>query len=242
MEMFSSSAALEKNLWLICSRMPTPSPVRPSASLPARCSRCSTMVSASLTVWWLLRPWMSTTAPMPQASCSNRGSYRPAGAVRSFQRSIPIPSYLSQVCKKTKSAPGRRSGLPGTPLFPCSLLYRVCNSFQVTNATNRIPVQAPDSVDFHRKRGALHPAGPVVGQHPGRRVVHIAAGPSAVGHPEGGDGAGLVVIVLFKQLPVQQALFGKGHAVGRVVGPPHLELLLGVKALGVLFDVVHHAV
>ena len=104
MEMFSSSAALEKNLWLICSRMPTPSPVRPSASLPARCSRCSTMVSASLTVWWLLRPWMSTTAPMPQASCSNRGSYRPAGAVRSFQRSIPIPSYLSQVCKKQKAS------------------------------------------------------------------------------------------------------------------------------------------
>ena len=106
MEMFSSSATLEKNLWLICSRMPTPSPVLPSASLPARCSRCSTMVSASLTVWWLLRPWISTTAPMPQASCSNLGSYRPAGAVRSlFQRSIPIPSYLYHRCAKRQKAP-----------------------------------------------------------------------------------------------------------------------------------------
>ena len=30
-------------MWLICSRMPTPSPVLPSASLPARCSSRSTM-------------------------------------------------------------------------------------------------------------------------------------------------------------------------------------------------------
>ena len=33
----------------------------------------STMDSASLTVWWLLRPLMSTTAPMPQASVLELG-------------------------------------------------------------------------------------------------------------------------------------------------------------------------
>ena len=50
-----SSAATfwRKNLSLICVRMPTPSPVLPSASLPARCSRCSTICSASSMVWWL---------------------------------------------------------------------------------------------------------------------------------------------------------------------------------------------
>ena len=40
----------------------------------------------------------------------------------------------------------------------------------------------------------------------------------------------------------RQALLGKGHAVCRVVCPAHLELLVGVQALGVLLDVVHHAV
>ena len=90
-EMFISSATLEKNLWLICNMMPTPSPVLPSASLPARCSRRSTMESASLTVWWLLRPLISTTAPMPQASCSNWGSYRPRGVAFSVNFSIAFP-------------------------------------------------------------------------------------------------------------------------------------------------------
>lgn len=37
---------------------------------------------------WVLRPLISTTAPMPQLSCSNRGSYSPAGALRSVKFSI----------------------------------------------------------------------------------------------------------------------------------------------------------
>ncbi len=69
----ASSAALAKKRWESCTRMPTPSPVSPSASLPARCSSFSTIFSASSTVRWLGRPCMSTTAPMPQASCSNSG-------------------------------------------------------------------------------------------------------------------------------------------------------------------------
>ena len=84
----SSAAAFWKNVSLICVRMPTPSPVLPSASLPARCSRCSTICSASSMVLWLLRPLISTTAPMPQLSCSKRGSYNPAGALRSVKFSI----------------------------------------------------------------------------------------------------------------------------------------------------------
>jgi hypothetical protein len=101
--MFSSSATLEKNLWLICSRMPTPSPVLPSASLPARCSSRSTMDSASSTVWWLLRPLMSTTAPMPQASCSNCGSYRPRVVFCSVKFSIVFPILFT--CLPGATAP-----------------------------------------------------------------------------------------------------------------------------------------
>src|SRR5699024_7304565 len=163
------------------------------------------MVSASLTVWWLLRPWISTTAPMPQASCSNLGSYRPAGAVRSFQRSIPIPSYLYHRCAKNKKRPwqaqrpARHAIVPLRFIIPCMQFF----SSDRRNKSNTHPGRRFWS--FSPEMLVLHPAGPVVCQHAGRRVVHVAAGPGAVGHPEGGDGAGLVVVVLFKQLAVEQA-------------------------------------
>ena len=73
----SGFTAFEKNLCDTCSRIPTPSPVFPSASLPARCFRFSTIFNACSTVPWLLRPLTSTTAPIPQLSCSNAGSYIP---------------------------------------------------------------------------------------------------------------------------------------------------------------------
>ena len=63
------------NLWGTWSSRPTPSPVSPAASFPARCSSFSTIFSAPSTVSWDFRPLMSTTAPMPQASCSKRGLY-----------------------------------------------------------------------------------------------------------------------------------------------------------------------
>lgn len=65
----TSLAAATKKGWQICRRIPTPSPVWPEASFPARCSRCSTISRASSTVWREGRPHRSTTAPMPQASC-----------------------------------------------------------------------------------------------------------------------------------------------------------------------------
>lgn len=150
--MFSSSATLEKNLWLICSRMPTPSPVLPSASLPARCSSRSTMDSASSTVWWLLRPLMSTTAPMPQASCSNCGSYRPRVVFCSVKFSIvfPIlftclltgglrhPPQLFIPCKKKKAPRKGIECLCGTPLFRYLILYRFLKNLQVTAAPNML--------------------------------------------------------------------------------------------------------
>ena len=59
------------NLWGICVRIPTPSPVSPSASFPARCSRFSTILSAFSTMARLFLPLIFTQAPIPQLSCSN---------------------------------------------------------------------------------------------------------------------------------------------------------------------------
>jgi len=56
--------AFLKNLWEIWRRIPTPSPVLPSASLPARCSRCSTIFNAFATVSWVFLPLILTTAPV----------------------------------------------------------------------------------------------------------------------------------------------------------------------------------
>ena len=72
----SSFVTLLKKRWEIWSKIPTPSPVFPSASFPARCSNVSTMVSACSTVAWVLIPLIFTTAPIPQLSCSNSGLYK----------------------------------------------------------------------------------------------------------------------------------------------------------------------
>ena len=75
----SFSATLLKNLWEICKRIPTPSPVFPSPSFPARCSRLATISNAFFTVLCVFFPLILTIAPIPQLSCSNRGSYKPIG-------------------------------------------------------------------------------------------------------------------------------------------------------------------
>ena len=64
--------------------------VLPSASLPARCSRFSTMVSASATTWWLLRPRRSATAPMPAVVVLPRGAVQGAGCFHGM-----FPSLLA---------------------------------------------------------------------------------------------------------------------------------------------------
>ena len=50
------------------------------------------------------------------------------------------------------------------------------------------------------------------------------------------------MVVLLENFAVKQAFLGERHAVGRIVCPAQLELLVSVKALGILFDIVHHAV
>ena len=84
--------ALEKNLCDICNKIPTPSPVLPSASLPALCSRFSTIFNAFSTVAWDFSPLMFTTAPIPQLSCSKEERYSPSSPMtRSLLCVIRLP-------------------------------------------------------------------------------------------------------------------------------------------------------
>ena len=70
-------ARLAKNSCGICIKMPAPSPVDSSALDAPRCIRFSSTCLPYSTMAWSGLPEMLTTAPMPHASCSNCGSYKP---------------------------------------------------------------------------------------------------------------------------------------------------------------------
>ena len=98
-------------------------------------------------------------------------------------------------------------------------------------------------VSYHIRCGKLNRLLPVcglfaavavVGEDPGGGIIHVAALPGAVGHPEIPDHPGLAGIVLLEDLPVQQALLGEGRAVV-VLLPQGLELGVRVFLLGVGF-------
>ena len=74
-----AGATLRRNVSGIWTRMPAPSPVLTSQPHAPRCARFISTCSAWLTMACDLRPFMSTTKPTPQASCSCCGSYKPGG-------------------------------------------------------------------------------------------------------------------------------------------------------------------
>ena len=57
---------------------------------------------------------------------------------------------------------------------------------------------------YGNKKESLLTALAVVGQYPGGRVIHVAAGPGPVGHPEVLDHPGLTGIMLLEDLPIEQ--------------------------------------
>ena len=54
------------------------------------------------------------------------------------------------------------------------------------------------------KQSSSLPTRPIVGQHSGRRIVHVTALPLPVGHPEIRHHFSLAGIILLEDLPVQQ--------------------------------------
>src|SRR5690349_15538404 len=71
----------KKNSCGNCIMIPAPSPELFSQPQAPRCSIFSNTVNASAICWCDLLPLMLATKPIPQASCSYLGSYRPfAGA------------------------------------------------------------------------------------------------------------------------------------------------------------------
>src|SRR3954463_4270399 len=57
--------------------MPAPSPVLFSQPQAPLCSIFSRTVNASEIILWLLLPFILATKPIPHASCSKDGSYKP---------------------------------------------------------------------------------------------------------------------------------------------------------------------
>ena len=73
----------------------------------------------------------------------------------------------------------------------------------------------------------LFPAVSVIGEHSCGGILHIAALPGLVGHPEVCNHFRLAGVVALEELPVQQALFGKG--LGEAVEfPAVFEFRIGV--------------
>jgi hypothetical protein len=66
-----------RNWWGIWMEIPAPSPVLGSAPLPPRCSILLSMYNAPLMVSCVGSLVRSTTAPIPQESCSNSCRYNP---------------------------------------------------------------------------------------------------------------------------------------------------------------------
>ena len=84
-----------------CVRMPAPSPVSGSAPVPPRCARFSSTLSASTTIRCERAPLMFTSMPMPQASCSNCGEYKPCCRgypVEAFKPSSPCFAARRRFC------------------------------------------------------------------------------------------------------------------------------------------------
>lgn len=99
MEVPSGFVTFLKNLWGIWVRIPTPSPVFPSASFPALCSRFSTILRAFSTLSRLFTPLMLTQAPIPQLSCSNSGLYKGAPGCVLFTSNMAFsPSLIIKLC------------------------------------------------------------------------------------------------------------------------------------------------
>src|SRR5262249_55972277 len=71
------SQACCRNACGTCSKIPAPSPVLSSQPQAPRWSRFCNTVRACCTISCDFSPLMFTTKPIPQASCSKRGSSRP---------------------------------------------------------------------------------------------------------------------------------------------------------------------
>ena len=98
----SSLAMSTRNPCGICISKPAPSPVLVSHPRAPRWSRLHKTESACSTIWWDLRPLIWATKPMPQASCSLRGSYKPCLC------GYPAIYFLSELGRE--HAAGKRSG------------------------------------------------------------------------------------------------------------------------------------
>src|SRR5690349_22064060 len=74
--------------------IPAPSPVLFSQPHAPRCSIFSRMVNASEMIWWDLLLLILATKPIPQASRSKAGSYRPVLAITEISLKARGPGLM----------------------------------------------------------------------------------------------------------------------------------------------------
>ncbi len=90
-------------------RSPAPSPVFDSLPVAPRWARLSRMVSACSTIAWEGTPLIFTTKPVPQASCSYAGSYRPCfGGSPAWKGSLSFGMMFFSFGNQIQIITGRR--------------------------------------------------------------------------------------------------------------------------------------
>ena len=116
-----SAHTREKKRCEICVRMPTPSPVSPLASFPARCSRCSTIFSASRHHLMAFDAFDIHNGSDAAVVVLQLGAVKGLRVIRAH-RSILL--LCVQMKKGVKATPRRENGRNAlTPLSnPCSVL------------------------------------------------------------------------------------------------------------------------
>ena len=149
----SVSRSRSNSAWGICVSTPAPSPVCSSEPLAPRWLRFSSTVRASSNISYDFLPPICATKPMPQASCSNAGSYSPCFFGYRCRSSIifPISAQFSI-----------RSRFYHSQTLNVSINMQVINVFLSFSNLFRLifsdfSIYHPLSVHFHRFRSHLTP-------------------------------------------------------------------------------------
>src|SRR5579864_7425092 len=119
---YRSGTSSRYGIWV---STPAPSPVFPSAETAPRWVRRATASSASSITAWL-RPAVVATNPVPQASCSNRGSRRSATGRLPTRNPLPHPVLPGpREYKKPERGPEEEPSL-GLLSRRCSAAWAAC--------------------------------------------------------------------------------------------------------------------
>ena len=153
--------------------MPAPSPVSASLPTPPRCAIRSSMLIAWSTRTWLFSPSVCTIIPIPQASCSKRGSYSPCALGKEAADSaadetgcraisdclMPIPLFANKKrprpCRKRRAADVIVHSYGFVPSIYYTWRNGVCQGGRFHKSTGRHPCTACQKRQTHLLPSAI---------------------------------------------------------------------------------------